>query len=136
MPNLIEKGLRTVPLSSKIEEMREALNREWFPVLEKLRALMNERKGFVRDVSADYDLDVGDEEIRVDTTDGSVTVSLMVLAQKGKTIYITKHSTDGNVVLVSPGGVKPIFGGGFSITTVATAALRYDDVLENWIRLF
>lgn len=141
MPNLIERAVRALPVSEQdtkklLASMVEVMNREWRPVLSLLRDLINERHGRIVRLTEDYTCEVGDEDIRVDTSDGNVTVIIGREAPEMFTRYVSKASSDGNTVTISPGGVPIVPAGAVVLTTQETAAFRYDNETSQWRRLF
>lgn len=135
MPTLIRQAVRRLAFTA-VEQLEDLLNREIVPVLHKAREIINARHGFVRDTDEDYTLEVGDEEVRVDTTDAPATITLPLTAPEGLLVYVTKASSDGNAVTVIEASGAPPVTGVVSIATLATAGLRYDANVSRWRRVF
>ena len=86
------------PKGPDLDTLWWLLNREFGPVLKELRRRFNERHGVVRVLTASATLNLEDEFVFVDATDGEVTVTLPTIADATRPIHIKKVDASANAV--------------------------------------
>ena len=99
---LIRSKIRQLPVTK--EDLLTVLNREWKVVLSAAEQLLNARMGTVASVSADYTVQAGDQVVLVDSSAGSVAITLPSAADTQMRLAVKKVAAANTVsIQASPG---------------------------------
>ena len=110
---LIRSKIRQLPVTK--EDLLTVLNREWKVVLSAAEQLLNARMGTVVSVSADYIVQAGDQVVLVDSSAGSVTVTLPSAADTQMRLAVKKVAAS-NTVSIQAGSGDTLYDGSATLS--------------------
>lgn len=104
---VVKAGARKHPPGDDPEELKEYTRREVFQLLFELNWAINSA---VREVTGDYSVEVGDELLVIDASDGDVAITLPPAVRYFRRLVLKRIDDSSNEVTISPVGDETIEG--------------------------